>query len=94
MRKRVLEQWLSGHELKLWLRRSTAAALIRVSIQAAAYLVCIALALAPLPYALNLFFGVIAGHVIAILFTVGTSSPSSSPSAMMRATRRSRRRCA
>jgi acyl-lipid omega-6 desaturase (Delta-12 desaturase) len=71
MRKRVLDQWLSGHDLKLWLRRSTAAALIRASIQALAYVACVALALAPLPYALNLFFGVIAGHVIAILFTVG-----------------------
>jgi acyl-lipid omega-6 desaturase (Delta-12 desaturase) len=71
MRRRVLDRWLQGHELKPWLRRSTAAALVRVSIQGFAYIACSALALAPLPYALNLFFGVVAGHFIAILFTVG-----------------------
>jgi omega-6 fatty acid desaturase (delta-12 desaturase) len=71
MRRRVLDQWLRGHELKLWLRRSTTAALVRMTIQVAAYLACVALALAPLPYAINLLFGVLAGHVIAILFTIG-----------------------
>jgi omega-6 fatty acid desaturase (delta-12 desaturase) len=71
MRKHVLDQWLTGPELKLWVRRSTTAALIRLSIQLAAYLLCVALAVWPLPYALNLFFGVLAGHFIAILFTVG-----------------------
>ncbi len=71
MRKRVLDQWLQGHDFAPWLRRSTPAALVRVCLQAAGYLGCVALALAPLPYALNLFFGVLAGHAIAILFTVG-----------------------
>ena len=69
MRRRVLTQWLQGQELKEWVRRSTAAALVRVSIQSAGYLACVALALAPLPYALNLLFGVLAGHAIAILFS-------------------------
>lgn len=71
MRKRVLDRWLRGQDLKQWLHRSTAAALTRLSIQVIAYLGCVALALAPLPYALNLLFGILAGHVIAILFTVG-----------------------
>ena len=71
MRRRVLDQWLQGHELNSGCagrrpRRSSA-----WPFQTLGYLACVALALAPLPYALNLFFGVLAGHVIAILFTVG-----------------------
>ena len=76
MRRRVLDRWLQGqalpdHQLKVWLRRSTASALVRVSIQALGYVACVALALAPLPYAINVLFGVLAGHAIAILFTIG-----------------------
>ena len=71
MRKRVLDQWLSGPDLKRWVRRSTAAALARLSLQLGGYLVFVALAVWPFPYALNLVFGVLAGHFIAILFTVG-----------------------
>lgn len=71
MRKHVFDRWLSSHELKQAVRRSTAVALFRVSLQVLGYLGCVALALAPLPYALNLVFGVLAGHAIAILFTVG-----------------------
>jgi omega-6 fatty acid desaturase (delta-12 desaturase) len=71
MRKHVLDRWMHRHELKQAVRRSTGAALVRVSLQLTGYLACVALALAPLPYALNLLFGVVAGHAIAILFTVG-----------------------
>jgi omega-6 fatty acid desaturase (delta-12 desaturase) len=71
MRKRVLDQWLTGPELKRWVHRSTITALTRLSVQLAAYLAFVALAIWPLPYALNLLFGVLAGHFIAILFTVG-----------------------
>src|SRR5918993_5373614 len=71
MRKHVLTQWLSGHEIKQVVRRSTATALVRASLQLLGYVACVGLALAPLPYALNLLGGVLAGHALAILFTVG-----------------------
>lgn len=71
MRREVFDHWLQGRDVKEWVTRSTSTALLRVALQTAAYLACVGLALAPLPYALNLLFGVIAGHFIAILFTVG-----------------------
>ncbi|MDE3155165.1 MAG: fatty acid desaturase [Acidobacteriota bacterium] len=67
----MLDRWLGAEDLRRWLHRSTAAALIRLALQVIAYLACVALALAPLPYALNLLSGVVAGHVIGILFTIG-----------------------
>ena len=87
MRKRVFDQWLSGHELKQAVHRSTAAALVRASIQVLGYLACVALALAPLPYVLNLLFGVVAGHAIAILFTVGHDACHQSYTPSMRLNR-------
>jgi acyl-lipid omega-6 desaturase (Delta-12 desaturase) len=71
MRKRMFDQWLTGDERQQVIRRATAPALAILSIEAAGYLACVALALAPIPYALNLLGGILAGHAIAILFTVG-----------------------
>ena len=71
MRRLVVDQWLPGQEVKAAVRRSTGRALALVALQAAGYLACTAAALAPLPYSLNLLFGVLAGHGVAILFTVG-----------------------
>src|SRR5262245_17369517 len=71
MRRSVLEQWLNNDELQQVLRRATARPLAVLAIQVVGYLACLALALAPLSYALNVLGGVLAGHAIAILFTVG-----------------------
>ena len=71
MRRAILERWLTGDERQQALHRRTARALVLVSVEVAGYLACEALALAPLPYALNLAGGILAGHAIAILFTVG-----------------------
>ena len=71
MRRRVLDRWMDQGTLRTALRRSTPIALGRLLLQSSGYLICEVLALAPLPYAWNLLFGVLAGHAIAILFTVG-----------------------
>ena len=71
MRKIVLDRWLNGQERQAAMHRATPAALAILAVEVAGYLACAALALAPLPYALNLFGGILAGHAIAILFTVG-----------------------
>ena len=71
MKGSVLDLWLGGDDRRAAVRRSMLPALTRVTLQLAAYAACLALALAPVPYALNLVGGVLAGHLIAILFTVG-----------------------
>jgi omega-6 fatty acid desaturase (delta-12 desaturase) len=71
VRRTVLDRWLSAAERTLALRRATGPALLRLSLQILGYAGCLALALAPFPYALNLLGGVLAGHAIAVLFTVG-----------------------
>jgi omega-6 fatty acid desaturase (delta-12 desaturase) len=70
-RREVLDRWLSGDHLKHAIHRSTIPALAILAIEVIGYLAASALALAPLPYALNLVGGILAGHAIAILFTVG-----------------------
>ena len=71
MRRRLLDLWLSAEERQQFLHRQTAPALAILALEVVGYLACAALALAPIPYALNLFGGILAGHAIAILFTVG-----------------------
>jgi len=70
-RRGIFDLWLSGEERQHVLRRATAPALAILAIEVIGYVACTALALAPLPYALNLLGGILAGHAIAILFTVG-----------------------
>jgi len=70
-RRDVLVQWLDGAERQHALRRSTARALAIVLAELLGYVACVALALAPLPYGVSLLGGILAGHAIAILFTVG-----------------------
>ncbi|MGE3276795.1 MAG: fatty acid desaturase [Vicinamibacterales bacterium] len=70
-RREVYVRWLSGDALKHATRRSTAPALAILGLEVFGYLACSALALAPLPYAVNLLGGILAGHAVAILFTVG-----------------------
>ena len=70
-RRGIFDLWLSGAERQQVIRRSTLQALAILAVEVIGYLACAALALAPLPYALNLLGGVLAGHAIAILFTVG-----------------------
>ena len=71
MRKSILDLWLSSDDRQRVLRRVTPRALLLLSIELAGYLACLALALGPFPFAVNLLGGVLAGHAIAILFTVG-----------------------
>ncbi len=71
MRRSVLQQWLTGHEQQQVMRRETVKALAILAVELAGFFACEALALAPVPYALNIFGGILAGHAIAILFTVG-----------------------
>ena len=72
MRKRkVLDLWLNAGDRQQAIRRTTAPALAILAIEVIGYLACAALALAPLPYALNLVGGILAGHAVAIVFVVG-----------------------
>src|SRR4051812_27320397 len=71
MRRDVLTRWMGGDERQRALRRATAPALAIVGLEMLGYAACVAIALAPLPYGLNLLGGILAGHAIAVLFTVG-----------------------
>jgi omega-6 fatty acid desaturase (delta-12 desaturase) len=72
MKKRgVLDLWLTTDDRNHVIRRATAPALAILGVETIGYLACVALALAPLPYALNLLGGILAGHAIAIVFVVG-----------------------
>jgi omega-6 fatty acid desaturase (delta-12 desaturase) len=71
IRRSPLDLWLTRDERQQAIHRSTVSALAILSIEILGYVACMALALAPVPYALNLVGGILAGHAIAILFTVG-----------------------
>ena len=84
MRRRVLDQWLQGHELKEWVRRSTAAALFRVSMQRPAIW----------PASRWRWHRCPTRSTCSSVSLRDTPSPSCSPSATTPVTRRSRRRTA
>jgi omega-6 fatty acid desaturase (delta-12 desaturase) len=70
-KRKVLDLWLRDDDRRQALRRTTAPALAILAVEIAGYVACVALALAPLPYALNLVGGILAGHAVAVIFVVG-----------------------
>ena len=62
--------WISPAEREAFTRRSTTIALLVLGSELAAFLLCTVVAVAPLPWLLNVFFAGLASLFIGAMFTI------------------------